>query len=83
MSARFIKDGEVLYYECMGCGHNFERMVGYGGICPNEWTRKKVLETYPTVCPKCKSHDVERIRDKTLKTLIFKCEGRKIEDWED
>ena len=83
---RVIYDGEALDYECKDCGHNFERLLGYGGCCPSEYSRKLKLEKSPTVCPKCNSQNVKRLRsntDRNLRAKLREQEGLELEECED
>lgn len=80
---RIIYDGEALEYECMDCGHRFERLIDYGCCCPNEPMRKGILEEHPTICPECNSRNVERIRNKKHTEFMEIVKGRKLYEWED
>lgn len=83
---KIIYDGEVLDYECLECGNSFERIIGYGCCRLCAYARKEYLQKYPTICPKCNSRNVERIRGKGLgvpNADIATLKWRKIEEWDD
>ena len=55
-----VFDGEVLTFKCKECNTTFEKLLGYGPVCPNKPMRKEMLEKNPPVCPKCKSKNVKQ-----------------------
>ena len=79
---RVIYDGEALNYKCLECGNKFERLIDSGCCCPGEYWRKLRIQKNPTVCPKCSSRNVERIRNQKTAKFLESVYGRKLEEWE-
>ena len=79
---RVIYDGEALDYVCNDCGQKFERLIYSGCCCPSVYWRKKAILENPTVCPKCNSCNVERIRNEKYAKFMEIAMGRKLYEWE-
>ena len=55
-----IIDGEEMRLKCNRFGYKYTYIIGYGPVCPNPFTRKKIMKENPPTCSKCGSHDWSR-----------------------